>query len=158
MLSAELAASDSTLFIRHAKPDVAYRAHLEGIVTALTRPQFKVDSNREVIRMAPGTSPHLMHAATLAQGIVEGRRQGIRSESKSIEEVALAGAIGPDEDREWSQLDIAGTNALVVLNLDSSDERVERTHDANPRTRIRARPETDPLHGRPRPTNPVRFV
>jgi hypothetical protein len=64
--------------------------------------------------MATRSAPHIIDASTFAQGMIEGGAQRVSHKTQSIQKVALAGAIRPDEESQGAQGDITRGNALVV--------------------------------------------
>jgi hypothetical protein len=72
--------------------------------------------------MISGTTPHLLNPSPIAQGVVERRIQGVGDEAECIKEVALARAVGTDQERERPQANIASRDTLVIAEPDSGHE------------------------------------
>jgi hypothetical protein len=65
--------------------------------------------------MTGGTTSNLLDAAAISQGVVKRGTQGIRDQPECIEEVALPGTVRPDQECQAAEADVAGSDALIVL-------------------------------------------
>src|SRR5215470_5769941 len=66
-------------------------------------------------------APHLAHATALAQRIVQILVKRLRCQPKGIQEVALAGAVRPNQHRQWAKTHVTRDDAAVVPQLDAPD-------------------------------------
>jgi hypothetical protein len=63
-----------------------------------------------------------MDSSSIAQSVIQGGPQCIGDEPQGIQEVALSGAIGAYEKRQWTEADVARGDAAVVAEDDPGNE------------------------------------
>ena len=71
-----------------------------------------------MVWVAAGATPHFLDRAAIAQRMIEGRAQRFRNKAKAVEAVALAAAIGADEESQRTEAELAGRDALVVTECE----------------------------------------
>src|SRR5713226_578736 len=98
-------------------------------------------------RVASGSSANFLDPAAITQRVLECRSQRVGDKSECVEKIALAGAIGPDEERRRLEPHRAPPDTLVVLDLDAQHELT--LHPPPLVTGGRPRPWPGPWRGRP---------
>jgi len=91
----------------------------EGVVTSTTGAQRELETDPEMGGVTGGTPAHFLDASSVPQRVVERVPERVGDEPERVEEVALPGAVGPHEEREGAEADIARRDALVVLESDA---------------------------------------
>ena len=112
--------SDDALLAPNEVPTLGPGADFERVPAGCVG-HVEADADGEVVGVAARAAPNLVDPATLAQGVFRRETQGLCREAERVEEVALAGSVGPHEKRERRQLDIASGDALVVSQADPGD-------------------------------------
>ena len=62
---------------------------------------------------------HLVDTSTVAEGVVQRVAERIGDEAEGIHEIALATAVGSDENRQGAEAHIARTDAFVIADNNS---------------------------------------
>jgi hypothetical protein len=94
---------------------------------------LEVETDAEVIGVFVSLPANLGDTAALTQRVVERASEAFGGQLERIEEVALARAVGPHEDRERLELHVTPRDAPVITQPDARDERrtcIVRGHES----------------------------
>jgi len=70
----------------------------EGIVSCLSGRERKVETQRKMVRMAARPASHFLDGPAVAKCVVERTSQRVSHKSQRIQEIALAGSVGADQE------------------------------------------------------------
>src|SRR6266705_2201751 len=110
------------IFTLDLEPLAGSRAHAKGVATGDARRELEVQPDPKVARMTTRPTANLVDSATIAEGVVHGPVEGVGDKSQGIQEVALPGTVGPNQERERLQGDVAAADALIVGDHDPPEE------------------------------------
>ena len=94
-------------------------SYSERIVTYLTRRERKEQTQSEMVGMSTGTPAHLVNAPTIAESVLKSTPKRVRYEAERIQEIALSGSIRSHKKGKRSELNVARSDTLVVLEDNS---------------------------------------
>lgn len=104
----------ATLLALNHKGTVALGANLETVEGRSAVRQGQVESDAEVGRVSSGSPTHRLNATPVPQGLLQSGIESVRYEPQRVKEVALAGTVGPDQERQRPKVDSTPGDALVV--------------------------------------------
>lgn len=97
--------------------------NLEGVVRDGAAGQIDDEADTDVGGMAARSAPYRSDPAAALESELHRVAEALAHEGQRVDEVALAGAVGADEDRQWLEVDGRLTDALVVANMDAAQPR-----------------------------------
>ena len=113
--------TDSALLPAQDVAAVASCCHVECIPAGSFRqPEAETDTEVTPWRRCPMAD--LREAAALAHCVVQRKPQRLRGEAHGIKEIALAGTVRANQNRQWTQLYVARRDVLVVAQRDPGDQ------------------------------------
>ena len=95
-----LGSTQHALLVLHLESAAGLGSDAECVAAGGAIGDGELQADSEMRGMAAGAAAHFLNAAALAQGMVERRAQGIGDETRGVQEIAFAGAVGAYQQRE----------------------------------------------------------